>query len=88
MKKKSKAKEKDQSKHDEQNCFRCRLYFLFEEMKETNKRSFMLITMAEACGNLLAQSSDEEIVVFHEILHKVWKEEEGERGPDDNFTKH
>jgi hypothetical protein len=63
---------KSKKPHDEKTCFRCRLHALYEEIgcKHDNNPQFMLISMAEACGDMLSQLGFEDMILFLTAIKK------------------
>jgi len=76
VKKTKKSKERLKS-HDEKTCFRCRLHTLYEELKDNNEPRFMLISMAEACGGMLAQLDEKDMHLFMLAIKYFYEEDTG-----------
>jgi hypothetical protein len=66
---------KKRLKHDEKTCFRCRLADLFTEVKKDNDPRFVLLSMAEACGSILAQLDDEAKFEFATVIFRSYQED-------------
>jgi hypothetical protein len=93
---KKKSKEQLRAEHDEKTCFRCRLHALVDELfpngiTDTDESRFILIALAEAAGQMLADHEENE---FHTFLTAVIKfhndrvSEEIEEEINKNETKH
>jgi hypothetical protein len=79
--------EEDEEEHDPKTCFRCRLHDLWEETKATNRPTFMLIAMAEACGSILSQMESEDVKMFITAVVHFLQEDQDETKPY-RKTKH
>jgi hypothetical protein len=79
-------------KHDEKTCFRCRLHALVEELypkklssNDVDECRFLLVSLAEAAGQMLSQLEDDEIRLFMTAVIKFHNESVIE---DENETRH
>jgi hypothetical protein len=77
--------------HDEKTCFRCRLHELFDELKKVpeNDNKFMLMSLGEACAQLLSQVDEIDMmnfIMFIVMEYKDAKEELVKEGMRE--TKH
>lgn len=71
--------------HDPKTCFRCRLYDLFEELKDKNEPEFMYFSMAEASASILSQLGPNDTILFMKAIYDFIREDQEERR---NQTKH
>ena len=67
---------KNKGEHDEKTCFRCRLYELWEELRNHNDPEFILLAMAEASGSLLSQFEDDAKLAFMSMVMRTCHEDE------------
>jgi hypothetical protein len=73
-------KNKEKFKHDEKTCFRCRLHALVEELypkgipEKDNENRFVLVALAEAAGQLMADQENFDMYMFISALMKFYNE--------------
>jgi hypothetical protein len=73
-------KNKEKFKHDEKTCFRCRLHALVEELypkgipEKDNEDRFIIVSLAEAAGQLMANQENCDIYMFMFALMKFYRE--------------
>jgi hypothetical protein len=83
-----KKRKKKYPQHDEKTCFRCRLHSLVEELYPKgigDDGDLVLVALAEAVGQLLAQSEEMSKHLFMTSVMRFYHEEHEEY---ESHTKH
>jgi hypothetical protein len=75
-------------KHDSNICFRCRLYDLFEELKDKNEKQFMVTALAEALGQVLSDENPINVMTMLQYLISVINGEQNGDNKVEEHTKH